>query len=160
MTRGEVDHIVCAVRGVPQSRDTVSRAIEMALQNEAKLTFLHVVDVQFLEHATVGPVSVVYNELVEMARFAMMILCDRARRSGVREAEYALREGDTREQMLQFGVESGAQMMIIGQPSDHAGRSLFKGGEFEAFVAELEERSGIRVFQVDPNKPWVGAGKP
>jgi nucleotide-binding universal stress UspA family protein len=150
MSSDTVTHVVCAVRGVPQSRETVTRAIDLALENHAKLTFVHVVDVEFLEHATVGPPSVVYNELVEMATFAMLILCDRAQRRGVRDAEYALREGDIREELLRFAVETHAELMVIGHPSRRPARSLFKGGEMETFVADLEERGGIKVLQVGP----------
>ncbi len=152
MTADKVNHIVCAVRGVPGSRETVTRAIDLALENDAKLTFVRVVNAEFLDHATVGPLSIVYNELVEMATFAMMILCDRAQRRGVREAEYALREGDVREQLLRFAVETQAELMIIGQPSRRPGGSLFRGGEIETFKADLEEKGRIRVFQVGPGE--------
>jgi nucleotide-binding universal stress UspA family protein len=152
MTDDRVNHILCAVRGVPQSRQTVSRAIDLALENEAKLTFLHVVDVEFLEHATVGPVSIVYNELVEMAKFAMMILCDRARRRGVREAEYALREGDIREELLRAAVETHAQLMVIGHPSRRPGRSQFGDDELVTLMADLEKKGDIKVLQVGPSQ--------
>ena len=42
------DHIVCAVRGSPQSRATVTRAIDLALEHDARLTFFYAVDAEFL----------------------------------------------------------------------------------------------------------------
>jgi nucleotide-binding universal stress UspA family protein len=68
MTDLEPKHIICAVRGGAESRDTVTHAIELALEGGARLTFLHVMDAEFLQHATVGPLSVVYSELMEMGR--------------------------------------------------------------------------------------------
>lgn len=152
MRSDKLSHIVCAVRGVPESLDTITRAIDLALENASRLTFLHVVDVEFLEHATVGPLSVVYNELVEMARFAMMILCNRAERRGVREVEYAIREGDIRQELLHFAVETQAELMVIGHPSSRSGGRLFKGAELEALKADLEEKAHIKILQVGPGK--------
>ena len=43
-------HIICAVRGGPESRETVTQAINLALEYEARLTFLHVLDAEFLEY--------------------------------------------------------------------------------------------------------------
>ncbi len=71
MTDLKPNHIICAVRGGAESRDTVSRAINLALEGNTRLTFLHVMDAEFLQYATIGPLSVVYNELVEMGE-----LCD------------------------------------------------------------------------------------
>ena len=73
MTASQPKHIVCAVRGGAESRDTVSHAIDLSLEGRARLTFLHVMDAEFLQYATIGPLSVVYNELSEMGTFAMMI---------------------------------------------------------------------------------------
>jgi nucleotide-binding universal stress UspA family protein len=148
MPRDKLSHIVCAVRGVPRSRETATRAIDLALENDSKLTFVHVVNAEFLNHATVGPLSVVYNELVEMATFAMLILCDRAERRGVREAAYAIREGDVRQQLSAFAAEVQPQLMVIGQPSRPSRSSVFGNHEIETFKANLEENAGVRVFQV------------
>ncbi|MBE2223294.1 MAG: universal stress protein, partial [Anaerolineae bacterium] len=102
MTNSEPKHIICAVRGGAESRETVSQAIDLALTSGARLTFLHVMDAEFLQYATIGPLSVVYNELVEMGTFAMMILCDRAQRRGVTNVDYVVQEGSIRKQILQF----------------------------------------------------------
>ena len=46
-----VEHIVCAVRGSPQSRATVTHAIDLALETNARLTFFYAVDAEFLAQA-------------------------------------------------------------------------------------------------------------
>jgi nucleotide-binding universal stress UspA family protein len=144
--------IVCAVRGGPESRATVSRAINMTLETGARLTFFHVMDAEFLEYSTVGPLSVVYRELTEMGKFAMLILCDRAQRRGVSQVDYILREGNIRRNLIQFAIETHATVMVMGRPTRSPGSNVFKIGEFEAFVAELEREGNLRVVQVTPSE--------
>jgi len=52
-----VEHIVCAVRGSPQSRATVTRAIDLAREHDARLTFFYAVDVEFLARTTIRALS-------------------------------------------------------------------------------------------------------
>jgi nucleotide-binding universal stress UspA family protein len=138
--------IVCAVRGGPESRATVSRGIELALENDARLTFFHAVDAEFLEYATVGPLSVVYEELIETGKFAMLILCDRAQRRGVGQVDYVVREGNIRKNLIQFAVETHATAMVMGRPTRSPGRNVFKSEEFDDFTAEMEREGNLRVF--------------
>jgi nucleotide-binding universal stress UspA family protein len=151
-------HVICAVRGGPQSRETVSRAIGLALQHRARLTLLHILDAEFLEHATIGPLSVIYNELVEMGKFAMIILRDRAQRRGVEEVDYIVREGSVRTHLTQFAIETQAEVMVMGCPRRSPGRNVYTAEEFEAFVAEVEARGGIKIVQVMPEIPSPGEG--
>ncbi len=141
-------HIVCAVRGGPESRDTVTRAVDLALDSGARLTFYRVMDAEFLEHATIGPLSVVYSELAEMGTFAMLILCDRAQRRGVAQVDYIVQEGNILRQLRQFAVETQADLLVMGRPTRSPGRNVFKPAEFEAFVAELEQEADLRVVVV------------
>lgn len=151
MTSQMPQHIICAVRGGPESRDTVTRAIDLALKSGAQLTFFHVMDAEFLEHATVGPLSVVYHELIEMGTFAMLILCDRAQRRGVAQVDYIVREGNIRKQLHQFAVETCAEVMVVGRPTRSPGRNVFKPDEFETFVAELEREGSLLIVPVTPS---------
>jgi nucleotide-binding universal stress UspA family protein len=151
MTSQMPQHIICAVRGGPESRDTVTRAIDLALESGARLTFFHVMDAEFLEHATVGPLSVVYHELVEMGTFAMLILCDRAQRRGVAQVDYIVREGNIRKQLHQFAVETCAEVMVVGRPTRSPGRNVFKSDEFETFVAELKREGSLLIVPVTPS---------
>jgi nucleotide-binding universal stress UspA family protein len=141
---------VCAVCGGPESRDTVTRAIDLSLEHAARLTFLHVMDADFLEHATVGPLSVVYRELVEIGTSAMLILCDRARRRGVAQVDYVVQEGNIRKRLRQFAVETQAEVM--GQPTRSPGRNVFKADEFGSFVQELEREGNLHIIQVAPSR--------
>ncbi len=150
MGSGVPQHIICAVRGGPESRKTVTHAIDLALQLGARLTFFRVMDAEFLKHATVGPLSIVYRELHEVARFAMWILCDRARRRGVAEVDYVVREGDIRAQLRLMARETRAEILVMGRPTRSPGSNVFKVAEFDAFVARLEQEGNLRVIIVTP----------
>ena len=144
----KVKHIVCAVRGRLESRATVTRAVDLALEYNAHLTFLHVIDAEFLEYATVAPLSVVYKELLEMARFAMLILCDRAQRRGVSEVNYLVLEGNIRKQLRQFAIDTHADLMIMGAPSTGPGKNAYKKEELKQFIDEMEQEGNLRIIQV------------
>lgn len=152
MTESKPRQIICAVRGGPESRETVTRAVDLALEADARLTFFHVMDAEFLEYATIGPLSVVYHELAEMGKFAMLILCDRAQRRGVAQVDHIVREGNIRTQLRQCAIETRAELMVMGRPTRSPGRNVFRTDEFEAFVAELERAGGLRVVQVTPSR--------
>jgi nucleotide-binding universal stress UspA family protein len=148
MSPNEVKQIVCAVRGRLESRATVTRAVDLALEYQAHLTFLHVIDAEFLEYATIAPLSVVYKELTEMARFAMMILCDRAQRRGVSDVNYIVLEGNIRKQLRQFAIDTHADLMVMGAPSPGPGKNVFKQEELNQFIIETEQEGNLGIIQV------------
>jgi nucleotide-binding universal stress UspA family protein len=150
MTPETSEHIVCAVRGGPESRETVSRAIELALVGGARLTFLQVMDAEFLGHATVAPLSVVYRELQNMAQFTGRILCDRAERKGVGEVSCLVRTGNIQRQIQEFVSEQEVDLLVMGRPVRSPGTNVFRPDQFDAFVADLQEVSGVRVEVVTP----------
>jgi nucleotide-binding universal stress UspA family protein len=143
-------HIICAVRGGPESRETVTRAIDLALESGAQLTFFRVLDAEFLNHATIGPLSVVYRELNELGQFAMLILCDRAQRRGVETVDCVVREGNVHKQLREFAIETRADLLVMGRPVRSPGSNTFKPVEFDAFVAELAEEANLRIQVIPP----------
>jgi nucleotide-binding universal stress UspA family protein len=152
MTVKNPRHIICAVRGGPESRETVTRAIDLSLEHGARLTFLHVLDAEFLEYATIGPLSVVYRELNEMGTFTMLILADRAQRRGVEQVDYVLPEGNIRAELIRYANETKAEMMVMGRPTRSPGRNVFKIAEFDDFVAELEREGNLAIVKVSPEE--------
>jgi nucleotide-binding universal stress UspA family protein len=146
-----VKHIVCAVRGSPQSRSTVTRAIDLALEHDARLTFFYAADAEFLARTTIrGPLSVIYQELTQMAEFSMLILRDRAQRRGVRQVDYVIREGNVRRKLLEFVAETRADIFVMGWPQRGPVQPTFSGDEFASFTAELEEVAHPRLVLVAP----------
>jgi nucleotide-binding universal stress UspA family protein len=158
MADSKPQYIVCAVRGGPESRETVTYAIDLALESGASLTFLRVMDAEFLEHATVGPLSIVYRELQEMGQFALLILCDRAQRRGVAHVDCVVREGNIRKQLRLFAIETHAQVMVMGRPTRSPGRNVFKPAEIDAFAADLEQEANLRIQLVPPSSDVGSSG--
>jgi nucleotide-binding universal stress UspA family protein len=109
-------------------------------------------DAEFLNYATVGPLSIVYRELHEVAKFAMLILCDRAQRRGVTEVDYIVREGDVRAQLRLRAAEARDEILVMGHPTRSPGRNAFKAAELDAFVTELERQGNLRVIVVAPSQ--------
>jgi len=151
MEKDTFTHVLCAIRGGPESRETATRAIDMALENDAHLTFCHVLDAEFLQHATIGPLSIVYKELREMGEFAMMILVDRAERRGVKRVDYLLRSGNVRRQLLMVAKETEAGIMVVGKPIRSPGSNVFRVNEIESFAEVLRREGNIQVITVSPS---------
>lgn len=153
MTESKPRYIICAVRGSPQSRETVSRAINLALETGARLTFFYAIDVEFQGQAAIGsPLSVVYRELMNMSEFTMLILKDRAERRGLAEVDFIIREGDVRTRLLDLVREMQPEVLVLGWPLRGAGRPRFRPDEVRAFVAELEQEGNTSV-EVVPAPP-------
>jgi len=141
--------ILCAVRGGPESRETVTHAVDLALETGAKLTFFHAIDAEFLGQAAMSrTLSGIYNELVEMGKFTMLILVDRAQRRGVENVNYIVREGNVRKQLMQIAIETKAEVMIVGRPNRSPTTNVFKLDEMEAFAEELAREGGLKVVVV------------
>jgi len=83
--------------------------------------------------------------------FAMLILCDRARRRGVTQVDFVVQDGNIRKQLRLFAIETRAKVMVMGRPIRSPGRNIFQTAEFEAFVAELEQDGNLHVIQVVPS---------
>jgi len=152
MSERKLNQVLCAVRGGPESRETVTYAIDLAMKTGARLTFFHALDAEFLNHATIGPLSIVYQELVEMGKFTMLILCDRAQRRGVTEVNYVVWEGNIRKQLHQAAIETKAEVMVMGRPTRGPTQNVFKFDEMESFAAELEKEGSLRLILV-PEEP-------
>jgi nucleotide-binding universal stress UspA family protein len=145
---GMIQHIICAVRGGPESQETANSAMDLALKAEAKLTFFHVVDPGCLDCGEIARSSAAYREYLEKAESAMHILRTQARQRGVTHVDLILREGNTREELRKLAVETDAELMVLGHPSSDSERSVFTQEEFHEFLAELDFGGDLRTIQV------------
>ena len=150
MGNGNVNHIICAVRGQPESRETVTKAIDLALENDARLTFCLVIEAEFMAQSapTFTPLRAAYRQLEDLGEFSMLILCDRAERRGVENVEYLIRKGNIPEQLRKLAKEVQAELMVMGRPVRGMAGSVFTPAEFDSFVKKLEQEIGIEIIQV------------
>jgi nucleotide-binding universal stress UspA family protein len=155
MEKNKIQHILCAVRGRPESRETVTHAIDLALKHECLLTFVHITDAEFMGLATptLSKLKVINQQLEEMGEFMMLILTDRATRRGVSQTNYIVRKGNTKKELLEVINQTQADLLVIGRPVGRRGSDLFKPDEFSDFMAVLERETGIRIIRIDASNP-------
>jgi nucleotide-binding universal stress UspA family protein len=153
MTDHKPKHILCAVRGGQESRNTVIRAIDLALESEARLTFFHILDAEFLGAAslTMTPVRSIYQQLHEMGEFTMLILCDRATRRGVVRVDYKVQEGNIKQLLRQMAIETHADIMVMGRPVRGPGSNVFTKPDFDDFIQSLEIETDPHIIVVSPD---------
>ena len=140
--------VLCPVRGGKRSARTVDRAVELARAAEARLAFLYVVDVDFLDHATVARVKLMADELRETGRFALSILAEKARARGVTEVAEIIREGKIGELIPGVAAELGATTLVVGQPLRTPGAVSMPSKAFQQLLRTLRDR-GLDVVCVE-----------
>lgn len=154
MTDSHITHIICAVRGIPQSRATVTYAIQLAIKHQARLTFVHVNDAGFMAAAspTLTSLATVYKQMRDMSEFTMQILCDRASRRGVEQVDYYILEGRLLIQIQNLLLDLLPDVLVIGKPiTKAASESAVKTIELEDFIREIETQTNTTVHTVDIN---------
>jgi nucleotide-binding universal stress UspA family protein len=151
MSEETVEHILCAVRSQPSGQRTVRHAIELALTHDARLTFAQIVDVDFVALITSKPAGLeaIYRELTAMAEFAMMVVSRQAELRGVKTVHYVVQRGKVPEMLLALTREQQPDVLVIGRPGHTPGRNIFTDASVNAFAADVEQTTGVRVIVVD-----------
>lgn len=152
MRQKKVRHILCAVRGVPQSRATVTKAINLANEYQARLTFVHVNNADFL--ITAGPMmaslSKVKKQIHSLGEFTMLVLCDRANRRGVENVDYILRDGRILPQIRETISELNPDILVIGRPFvTDPGLFSLDESDVENFIQDIEVNLNVTVIPVE-----------
>jgi len=135
-------HIVCATRGGEGSEATVERAVSLARERGLALTFLYIVDVEFMKQAITARTSLATEELSKMGEFVMMTLVERAAEEGV-AADYAIREGRFHDVLFAYLEEVGASTLVLGSP--RATTSRLKLDRLSGLAREMTEKLGVEV---------------
>ncbi|MBS1252949.1 MAG: hypothetical protein MAG451_01992 [Anaerolineales bacterium] len=141
--------ILCAVRGGPRSQGTVTRAVELARERDAALTFVYVVDVEFLGYATAGRPRVMLKELRSTGEFMMEILRNRVAPQGI-DVDSIVRTGDVRRQITESVRWQDAGVLVIGRPvKGRGGHSTFTEKSLAEFVEQIEAQTGVEVIAAE-----------
>jgi len=141
-------HIVCAARGGRRIQPSVNRAIELACETRARLTFLYVLDVEFMKHTTRGRTDLVYEELDKLGEFMMLRLCEYAHAGGCAHADYAIRHGKIREEIVAYLEEVHPDLLVLGRPGregDEEAPPAFESETIVRFAEEITHRTTVRV---------------
>ena len=141
-------HIVCAARGGPLIQPSVRRALELACEANARLTFLYILDVEFMKYTTLGRADVVFEELDKLGQFMMLRLCEYANQAGCTNVDYAIRHGTVKEEILAYLSEAWPDLLVLGRPR-HAAEdetpSAFESDAIVRFAGELTQKTGVKV---------------
>jgi nucleotide-binding universal stress UspA family protein len=112
-----VDIILCATRGGDESLQTQRRAIELAKEQGARITFIFVVDVRFLEHYAAPYIPAMADEMKRLGEFLLLMAQERAEQAGV-EANYTVRRGELKPTLIEAAREYRAALIILGRPAE------------------------------------------
>jgi nucleotide-binding universal stress UspA family protein len=137
--------IVCAVRGGPDSKGTISQAIGLAQQTGLPLYFLYVVNLDFLSHTSSSRVHTISEQMHQMGEFILLAAQDTAAAGGI-TAQGVVRHGDVGEEIIDLCREMGADYLVLGRPKVQHEDSVFSQEELRRFVEQTEEQTGAKVI--------------
>lgn len=140
--------ILCPVRGTRRSEKTINRAIELALEGNACLSFLFILDLEFLGHATVAKIKLMTDELRETGLFVLDFVGARARRRGVEQVDTHVLEGTVDDVIPRAAADLEATTVVMGRPIRTPGVTNLSKRRIEDLVATLRE-TGYRVEYVE-----------
>jgi nucleotide-binding universal stress UspA family protein len=141
-------HIVCAARGGRRIQPSVNRAIDLACEASARLTFLYILDIEFMKCTTVGHADMVFDELDKMGEFMMIRLCEYANERGCVNADYAIRHGEVREQIQAYLLQNQPDLLVLGRPrreTKEEAPPAFESGAIVEFAEETTRNTGVKV---------------
>lgn len=117
MTQNKVSagRIACATRGGEGSEPTIARAIDLAKERKLELTFLYIVDLEFMKRTSVARTERAADELRKMGEFIMIGLVEKAESQGV-DANYSVLHGHFKEELLRYVAENRPTTLVLGCP--------------------------------------------
>lgn len=137
--------ILCPTRGGKSSVPNQEWAIRLAKERNARLIFLYVTDVRFLDNLS-SPILVdISHELDEMGTFLLEMARDRAHQAGV-EAEIMVRQGIFREALADAINEKDVGTVIIGSSSRGTGVTTAR---YLAALAQAVQEAGVEMIVLD-----------
>ena len=143
--------IVCAVRGGPDSRPTIEKAISLAKESGMALNFLYIVNIDFLDYTNRSRVQTISQEMQHMGEFILLTAQAAAKAKGI-EAQGIVKHGDVTHEISSLCHEIQADYLVIGRPKFHLEDSLFTKEHLAEFIKRIEEQTGARVILPEANE--------
>ena len=140
--------VVCAIRGGPASQETVNIALKLAREKALPLTFLYVVNIDFLSRTASSRVQLIIEELHQMGDFILLHAQESAQAQGI-PASGVIRRGEVGEEIINLCQEIQADIVVLGRPQGQAGADVFDHQKLDVFSKMIESTSGARVMIVD-----------
>lgn len=129
-------NIICALRGGPASQSTIAHAIALAQQKAHQLTFLYVVNLDFLSHTMKSRTASMVEDIRQMGEMILLMAVETAAASGV-DAQMAVREGEVAEQIVMLCAELNADYVVVGAPLLAHQMDVFTMEQVQTLSSEL-----------------------
>jgi len=138
--------VLYPTRGGQSSYTNQDAVIALAKEWNAKLIFLYISNVQFLEKlGHISHADVVQNELEDMGEFLLAMACERAEKAGWK-AEAVVRQGSFIDAVHNSINEHQVDTLIFGAPgSTHA---VTTTDFLQSLVQEIREAHQIEVVVI------------
>jgi nucleotide-binding universal stress UspA family protein len=141
-TNRDTGGIVCATRGGEGSEPTIQHAVDLARGRGVRLTFLYIADLEFMKRASMGHTSRAAEELRKLGEFIMMTLVEQAQAEGV-EADFAVRKGRFRDELLHYLEETRPAVLVLGCPQPDT--CYFDPRGISQLAQEVQELTDVQV---------------
>lgn len=140
--------IICAIRGGPSSNPTIERAISLAKEEDLALTFIYVVNLDFLTHTTSSRVHTIERELQHMGEFILLNAQAKAEKLDV-QAEGIVRRGSLADEIIELSHELEATYVVLGQTKGREEIDTFTHDRFGKFVERIEDEGNVKAILVE-----------
>jgi hypothetical protein len=137
--------ILCAIRGGPSSRPTITTSIQLAQETGEIIYFLYVVNLDFLTHSSSSKTNHISQELHDMGEFILLSAQEQADQAGV-QAEGVIREGRVVEEIITFSEEQNPLYVILGRPEEEGEDNLLSMERLQIFADRIKEASQAQVI--------------
>lgn len=141
--------ILFPTRGGEASYPNQDCVIALAREEEARLIFMYVADVRFMNLMARPAVVDLQEELEEMGAFMVAMAQERAADQGV-QAETTVRRGVFRQALKDVIAEEGITLLAIGAPTEATG--VTTPDYRQSLIRDLIEETGIDVIVLDEGK--------
>ena len=140
--------IVCATRGGEASHRTQERAIALAKERSAELTFLCVVDASFAGTLSEELNAALEHELKRLGRSLLHVAEARAQEQGV-SAQTVCMSGPVQENIRAYLQHVNASTLVIGQSRPGKVNQVFCPECVDDFAEMLRQSTNVEVIVVD-----------
>ncbi len=139
--------IVCATRGGEASHRTQERAIALARERNAELTFLCIVDASFAGPLNKRLTAALDDELKRLGRSLLHIAETRAQEKGV-PVQTVCMSGPVQDNIQAYLDQVNASTLVIGQSRPNVMHHALGMGDADDFAEALRRTTGVEVIVV------------
>jgi nucleotide-binding universal stress UspA family protein len=137
--------IVCGITGSENSQKAVHVASDMALADSARLTFVYVVDVGFLQGITIQLTPRYAEEFLERLGNRILEEAMEIAASKGLTAKKVVRKGKIMEEVSKVVEEEKGDILVVGDEGRSFAEKVLFGKRLSHTVKEMERLTGVSV---------------